>query len=58
VGVPAVLLGGHHEKIERYRREQSLMLSHSLRPELVERARAGGQLTKADETFLRALKKL
>ncbi len=58
VDVPDVLLGGHHERIARYRREQSLTLSQTLRPELVEQARAAGQLTKADETFLRAIKKL
>ena len=58
VGVPEILLGGHHEQIARYRREQSLTLSQSLRPELVEQAREAGQLNKADESFLRSLKKL
>ena len=58
MGVPEVLMGGHHERIERYRREQSLRLSEQLRPELVEQARASGQLSKSDETFLRSLKKL
>ena len=58
VGVPEVLLGGHHERIARYRREQSLALSQALRPELVEMARAAGQLSKADEAFLKAPKKL
>jgi tRNA (guanine37-N1)-methyltransferase len=58
VGVPDVLLGGHHERIGRYRRDQSLSLSQALRPELVDQARDAGQLSKADEAFLRALKKL
>lgn len=58
VGVPEVLLGGHHERIGRYRREQSLALSQTLRPELVEQARAAGALGKADESFLRSMKKL
>ena len=58
VGVPEVLLGGHHERIGRYRREQSLRLSQALRPELLEQARAAGQLTSADEAFLLASKKL
>jgi tRNA (guanine37-N1)-methyltransferase len=58
VGVPDVLLGGHHERIARHRRDQSLTLSQELRPELVEQARAAGQLSKADEAFLRSLKKL
>lgn len=58
VSVPEVLLGGHHERIARYRREQSLALSQALRPELVAQAREAGQLDKADESFLRASKKL
>lgn len=55
---PEVLLGGHHERIARYRREQSLALTSRLRPDLLEAARAAGWLDKADETFLRSLKKL
>ena len=51
--VPEVLLGGHHERIARFRREQSLALSARLRPDLLEQARAGGLLSAADETFLR-----
>jgi tRNA (guanine37-N1)-methyltransferase len=51
--VPEVLLGGHHGHIARHRREQSLALTARLRPELLERARAQGLLSKADETFLR-----
>jgi tRNA (guanine37-N1)-methyltransferase len=58
VSAPEVLLGGHHERIARYRREQSLALTTRLRPELLEAARAAGRLEKADETFLRSLKKL
>ncbi|MEX1167539.1 MAG: tRNA (guanosine(37)-N1)-methyltransferase TrmD, partial [Hydrogenophaga sp.] len=58
VGVPEVLLGGHHGHIARFRREQSLELSQTLRPELVERARTAGDLGKTDESFLRSLKKL
>jgi tRNA (guanine37-N1)-methyltransferase len=53
VSVPEVLLGGHHEHIARYRREQSLALTARLRPELLERARENGGLSPADETFLR-----
>ena len=56
--VPPVLLGGHHERITRYRREQSLALTAELRPELLGRAREAGALTAADEAFLRSLKKL
>lgn len=56
--VPSVLLGGHHERIARFRREQSLALTAQSRPELLERAREAGRLSAADETFLRSLKKL
>lgn len=56
--VPDVLLGGHHERIARYRREQSLALTARLRPDLLERAQAEGRLGPADGVFLRASKKL
>ena len=50
--VPDVLLSGHHVKIERWRRNQRLLLSQRLRPELVEQARRAGHLEKTDETLL------
>jgi tRNA (guanine37-N1)-methyltransferase len=53
--VPEVLLSGHHTRIERWRREQSLQLTARYRPELIERARAAGRLDPADEMFLRGL---
>ncbi len=53
--VPEVLLGGHHERIARYRREQSLRLTAEHRPELIGRARAAGRLDRADEAFLGTL---
>ena len=53
--VPEALLSGHHARIERWRREQSLALSARHRPELIDRARVAGQLDKADELFLQAL---
>lgn len=55
---PEVLLGGHHERIARYRREQSLALTARQRPDLLAQARAAGRLTPIDEAFLRSLKKL
>lgn len=58
MSAPEVLLGGHHERIARYRREQSLALTARLRPELLEAARAAGRIDKADDSFLRSLKKL
>lgn len=56
--VPEVLLGGHHERIARYRREQSLALTAQWRPDLLAQVREAGRLTPADEAFLRAPKKL
>jgi tRNA (guanine37-N1)-methyltransferase len=58
VAVPEVLLGGHHERIARHRREQSLALTAQHRPELLQRARAQGLLGRQDEQFLASGKKL
>ena len=55
--VPAVLLSGNHANIARWRREQSLELTANKRPDLLERARNQGLLTKKDEIFLASLKK-
>lgn len=55
LGVPPVLLGGHHERIERYRREQRLALTARQRPDLIAQARAEGRLAPDDERFLRGL---
>jgi tRNA (guanine37-N1)-methyltransferase len=51
--VPEVLLSGHHARIERWRREQSLTITRARRPELLEAARAAGRLSREDEAFLR-----
>jgi tRNA (guanine37-N1)-methyltransferase len=51
-----VLLSGHHAQVARWRREQSLALTARRRPDLIEAARAAGQLGKADEQFLRDLR--
>jgi len=50
--VPEVLLSGHHVRIDRWRREQSLGLSALHRPELIDQARASGRLSAQDEAFL------
>jgi tRNA (guanine37-N1)-methyltransferase len=50
--VPEVLLSGHHVQIERWRRDQRLLLSSHLRPELIEQARASDRLSQADERLL------
>ena len=53
--VPAVLLGGHHGEIEQWRREQSVAVTRSKRPELIAKARELGLLSKADEALLKKL---
>ncbi len=53
-GVPAVLVSGHHLKIERWRRDQRLLLTARLRPELIEAARAAAKLSAQDEAVLEA----
>ena len=50
--VPDKLLSGHHGHIERWRREQRLVLTQRQRPELVQRARLAGHLSASDEAFL------
>lgn len=50
--VPDVLLSGHHGQIERWRRDQRLLLTAQHRPDLLEAARRARLLTKQDEAFL------
>jgi tRNA (guanine37-N1)-methyltransferase len=52
VAVPEILLSGHHVNIERWRREQRLDLTARHRPDLLERAREQGLLSKQDEGYL------
>lgn len=53
--VPAPLLSGHHAQIERWRRDQRLQLTDSLRPDLVVAARQAGALDAVDEASLTRL---
>jgi tRNA (guanine37-N1)-methyltransferase len=53
--VPPVLMSGHHAHIARWRREQQLTFTARRRPELIEAARARGELSKQDEQFLSQL---
>lgn len=55
VPVPPVLLGGHHAEIAKWRREQSLAATLKKRPELLDKAREQGWLSKADEAVLKRL---
>jgi tRNA (guanine37-N1)-methyltransferase len=50
--VPEALLSGHHVHIERWRRDQRLVLTARLRPDLIVRARHEGRLTSIDEALL------
>jgi tRNA (guanine37-N1)-methyltransferase len=50
--VPEVLLGGHHERIREWRRQQALLTTQQRRPELVASARKQGWLDSADERTL------
>jgi len=55
VPVPAVLMGGHHAEIEKWRRQQALLATVRKRPDLIDKARAEGLLSRADEKFLSSL---
>ncbi len=52
VGVPPVLLSGHHAHIEAWRRQQRLQITARLRPELIAAARQAGRLDRQDEKWL------
>ena len=56
VAVPAVLLSGNHADIATWRREQALLATRAKRPDLIEQARQDGQLSKADQAFLKQVK--
>jgi tRNA (guanine37-N1)-methyltransferase len=49
LSVPDILLSGDHEKIRRWRREQSLLQTLSSRPDLLKKA----ELTKEERDMLR-----
>lgn len=55
VAVPAILLGGHHAEIEKWRRERALEATARKRPDLIMKACEAGLLTRADEKYLNSL---
>lgn len=55
VAVPAVLMGGNHAEILKWRREQALAVTFRKRPDLIASARAAGALSRKDEQFLSSL---
>ncbi len=54
MAVPHVLLSGHHAQIAEWRRREAIALTARERPDLIDRARAEGQLNATDEGQLRA----
>ena len=53
--VPPVLLSGHHANIAEWRRQRSLALTASRRPDLILKAKEKGLLSKKDLAFLAQL---
>lgn len=53
LGVPEVLLSGHHAQIAKWRREESLRITWERRPDLLQRA----ELTNTDRLFLEKLQR-
>ncbi len=53
--VPPVLMGGNHAEIMKWRRQRMLEATWKKRPELLDKARAAGQLSRLDEKFLAEL---
>ena len=58
VAVPPVLLQGNHAEIMKWRRQRMLEATAKKRPDLLDKARSAGLLTKADEQFLATLEKV
>ena len=51
--VPEILLSGHHENVEKWRRKQQIKRTYERRPELL----SGAELTKEEKRYLAELKK-
>ena len=54
--VPEVLLTGHHANIAKWTREQALEITLRTRPDLIEKARIEGKLSKSDTDWLKKQK--
>ncbi len=55
--VPEVLLSGHHKRIERWRKEQSLRRTLKMRPEIIEKLKREGKLTEEELEILKEIEK-
>lgn len=53
IGIPDVLLSGHHKNIEKWKRQKSLEITYKKRPELLDSA----ELTEKDKKYLELIKK-
>ncbi|CAM5790296.1 tRNA (guanosine(37)-N1)-methyltransferase TrmD [Castellaniella caeni] len=52
--VPDTLLSGHHARIAEWRRARSLQLTAQRRPDLLDKARQAGELSRKDLAVLTA----
>lgn len=50
--VPEILMGGNHAEIEKWRRQQALLMTQRKRPDLIEKADLDGSLSREDKAFL------
>ena len=52
-GIPEVLLSGHHANIAKWTREKALEITLRTRPDLIEKAKEAGKLSKVDLEWLK-----
>ena len=52
VKIPEILVSGHHKNIEKWKREQALLVTLKKRPDMLEKA----ELTDSDKAFLEQIK--
>ena len=52
IKIPEILVSGHHKNIEKWKREQALLVTFKKRPDMLEKA----ELTDSDRAFLEQIK--
>ncbi len=57
MSVPEILMGGNHAEIEKWRRQQALLMTQKKRPDLIGKADLDGSLSREDKAFLSSFKK-
>jgi len=55
LSVPEMLLSGHHEKIRRWRLRKRIEKTLNVRPDLIEKARSSGSLSKEAEKIIKEI---